>query len=204
MRLLLRLSALLAVAALVAWVAGAQTTVPIGPRPTPPPEPSYPLDGAFVYQPDPHCPGSSNVLPDLATAVCMRAKATEYLINEISARRLEPGPAWTECNGWSSFARPGCVAMSLGYRLPEIRFGQSAVYLKGNLAQVETWGCFGGVAYERHILVSLHDGATHAYTWTAWETGNSLLRYTLDLGHLTDGSIPAAATRYAAQACGVQ
>lgn len=59
------------------------------------------------------------------------------------------------------------------------------------------------MAYERHIRVSLHDGATHAYTWTAWETANSLLRYTLDLGHLTDGPIPAAATNYAASQCGV-
>lgn len=218
MKLLLRLSALFAVAALVALAAGAQTAsidmgpfsggrlvTPIGPRtyPVPDPGPTYPHDAYVVYQPDPQCPGIGNVLPDSAKSICMRTKAIEYLIQEVQNGRLAPGPAWKDCTYPSAPEWRYCVEFSIKAHVPEIRWGMSRVYLFGILAQVPTWVCAGGVAYDGFIRVSLHDGATHAYTWTAWETINSALHYHLDRKDLTDSAFVGVGTNWAASQCGV-
>lgn len=54
----------------------------------------FPLDGAFVYEADPVCldSGVGVVIPNLTTAICMRAKSIEYIRKEVQAGRIIPGP----------------------------------------------------------------------------------------------------------------
>lgn len=193
MRLLLLLSALLLAAPLSAQIAPPRTT----PTPTPA---SYPADGFYVYEADPTCPGASNVIPPASPAVCMRAKALLWLRSEVEFSRLIPGPAWTDCSrgqSWSS-----CLEFAFLRYSPEIRYGQSRKYVKGNLAQTEQWVCAAGISYPTYIRVSL---AHSTYRLVAWETLNSALRYRLDRGDLTDSSaVVGVGVNAAAAACGVQ
>lgn len=227
MKPLLRLSALLAVLALVALAAGAQVvsidmgpfldarlvtpesastlepriTVPVGPRPTPTPPVTYPADGFFVYEADPTCPGSSNVVLAAAPAICMRAEALEWLADEVRYSRLTPGPAWRDCTYPSDPNWASCLSYTFRSYAPEIRFGQSRKWTYGVLAQVPQWVCATGIAYSGFIRVSL--ASPVAYRLVAWETLNSALHYRLDRKDLTDGAVVSAGTNAAAQACGV-
>lgn len=190
---------LLLAALLIAAPAAAQVAPP---RTTPTPTPaSYPADGFFVYEADSICPGTSNVIPPASPAVCMRAKALLWLRSEVEYSRLIPGPAWTDCSrglSWSS-----CLEYAFFRYAPEIRFGRSRKYVRGNLSQTETWLCASGISYPAYIRVTLSTAST--YRLVAWETLNSALRYRLDRGDLTDSSaVVGVGVNAAAAACGVQ
>ena len=196
-------SALLAALLLAAPAAAERGVVPVGPREGNPPAASYPQDGAFVYSPDPACPTVGRTLPDLPKALCMRAKALEYLIREVAERRVIPGPGFTACQSWADFAFPTCVDWAIRLRTPEIRWGMSPVYLTGHIGGVPWTGCVAGVSYPTFIRVSLAD-ESRIYRLASWETANGIVVYWLDLRESGDGPIVSAATNYAAQACGVQ
>lgn len=200
-RALLWLATVLALLALATVVMAERAGEPIGPRPTPTPTPaSYPADGVYVYERDPTCPGSSNVVPPVAPAVCMRAKALEWLRSEVEFGRLLPGPAWRDCSRGSSWS--SCLEYAFLRYSPEIRYGQSAKWVYGNRAQVEGWYCAAGIGYSTYIRVSL---AHSTYRLVAWETLNSALRYRLDRGDITDSSaVVGVGVNAAAAACGVQ
>lgn len=198
MRLLLRLSALLAVAALVALAAGAQVTGRIVPVPDPV---TYPQDGVFVYSADPTCPGVNATVPALAPAVCMRAKALEWLRDEVRYSRVTPGPAWRDCTYPGDPNWGNCLEFAFRGYTPEIRYGQSAKWVYGLRAGVPMWVCATGIAYSSHIRVSL---AHSTYRLVAWETLNSALNYRPDRRDLTDTSaVVGVGTNWAAAACGV-
>lgn len=216
MKTLLRLSALFAVLALVAWAAGAQTAsidmgpfsggrlvTPIGPRtyPVPDPGPTYPLSGYFVYQPDPACPTVGSMLPDSARTICQRAKAIEYLIQEVQSGRLTPGPAWKDCTYRSDPAWPYCVEFSIKAHVPEIRFGMSPVWVRGVIGTAPFEGCAAGVAYSDWVRVSIAD-LPRSYLLVSHETTNTLLFYFLDRRDLADGYVCNEAVSYARSACG--
>lgn len=177
----------------------------VAPARTPPAPETWPMDGAFVYQPDPRCAqhGVGLTLPDLGRAVCMRSRAADYIAQEVGAKRIVPGPAFTQCNwawpndnSWAS-----CVGYAVSARVPEIRFGQSPFWTRGSIGN-EWWeGCAAGVAYYASIRVSLHD-LPRSYDLVSWETANSLLRWLFDRGDLGDGSYVSAATNHAAAQCG--
>lgn len=192
---------LLILAALLATSALGQTPIGSRPTPTPTPVPPNPADGVFVYNADPTCPGSSAVVPPMAPAVCMRAKALEWLRDEVRYQRLAPGPAWRDCTYPSDPAWPYCLEYAFLRYAPEIRFGQSAKWIYGNRLQVEGWYCATGISYQSYIRVSL---AHATYRLVAWETLNSALRYRLDRKDLTDGAVVSAGVNAAAAACGVQ
>jgi hypothetical protein len=162
---------------------------------------SYPLDGVFIYRPDPKCPGRGVIIPDLAMAFCMRAEALNYLIREVAAARVRPGPAWTSCSYPSDPNWKNCVEYAIKAAMPEIRFGQSPRWLTGSIQGVPWTGCAAGVASHTFIRVSLAD-ESRIMRLVAWETSNVLLAHYLDLYASADGPITAAATNYAAQACG--
>ena len=230
---LLRISALFALLALIAWAAGAQEfdgcnwvarnsqgvitgttamwctddlvlrgTVPIGSRPTPTPAPTYPLDGVFVYQPDPLCPSVGTTIPDLAKAVCMRSKALEYLAIEVGAKRIIPGPKFIACNwAWSSNpAWISCVDYAIRNATPEIRFGMSPFSTRGSIGENEWQGCAAGIAYETYVRISIAD-LPRSYALAAWEPSNTILVNLLDLRASGDGPIVEAALAYALTKC---
>lgn len=179
-------------------VIGGIATVWVGP---------YPLDGAFIYQPDPACAsnGVGVYFPDLITSVCMRTKAAEYLIREVGAKRIIPGAKFKACDwAWSvQTSWQKCVEVELNTKLPEIRFGQSAYFVNGSIEGVPWTGCAAGVAFDKFIRVWLTTEGSRVYKLVSWETSNSELAYVLDLYTSADGPITGAATNYAAQACGV-
>lgn len=234
MKILLRLALILALMALVALVAGAQefdgcnyftrnaqgvtigaTTMwcaddlvlrgatPIGPRPTPARE-TFPLDGVFVYQPDPLCPQVGMVLPDLAKAVCMRSAAMEYLATEVGAKRIVPGPKFTACDwAWSSEpAWKACTDYAIRNATPELRFGMSPFSTRGSIGENEWQGCAAGIAYERYVRISIAD-LPRSYALAAWEPSNTILVSLLDLRAAGDGPIVGAALAYAMTKCEV-
>jgi len=181
---------------------GERSVVPVGARPAPPPE-TFPADGAFVYQPDPRCThlGVGYTLPDLAKSICMRGKAIEYLIAEVGAKRIIPGPAFTQCN-WAWPSDPSwrnCTEYAIRKATPELRFGMSPFWTRGNIGGEPFEGCAAGVAYQTFVRVSLAD-LPRSYSLSSWETANSILFYLLNLPG--DGPSTAAATAYAAAACG--
>ncbi len=182
---------------------GQLVTVPTGPR-TPPSEPgsSYPQDGAFVYREDARCTTGNRAMPNLATALCMRNKALEYLIREVSERRVIPGPAFVACNSWAPYAFPACVDWWVRLHTPEIRFALSPVYVEGHIGGVPYVGCAAGVSYPTYARVSIAD-LPRSYRLAAWETANGIVVYWLDLRESGDGPIVSAATNYAATACGI-
>lgn len=165
----------------------------------------FPLDGAFVYEPDPVCLGSGagSVLPNLTTAICMRAKAIEYVRKEVQAGRIQPGPRFTACSYFGDPNWPNCIAFALAKVTPEIRFGVTPRYVNGSIGGVPYSGCAAGIAFGKYIRVSIAD-LPRSYRLVSWETGNALLAYVLDLYTSADGPIVGAATNYAAAACGVQ
>jgi len=165
----------------------------------------FPLDGAFVYEADPVCldSGVGSILPNLTTAICMRAKAIEYIRKEVQAGRIQPGPRFTACTYFGDPNWPNCVAFALAKITPEIRFGVTPKYVNGSIGGVPYSGCAAGIAFERYVRVSIAD-LPRSYRLVSWETGNNVLAYTLDLYTSADGPIVGAATNYAAAACGVQ
>ena len=164
--------------------------------PTPP--------GAFlVYGPDPRCEGRGYAIPDLVLCTKMRDKAAEYVCREVQAGRIVPGPNFRACTFPSDPAWPSCIEFAVRRALPEIRFGVSPVWVEGSIGGVTYNGPAAGVAYEHYIRVSLAD-TSRILRLCAWETSNSLLAYLLDKYTSADGPITAAATEYAAAACGVQ
>ena len=175
-------------------------------RTTPPPE-TFPLDGAFVYNADPRCVqyGVGLTLPDLQKAVCMRSRALEYLIGEVSAKRLIPGSGFSQCDyAWGSDSSwAACVEYAIRAVTPEIRLGQSPFWTRGNISGQPWEGCAAGVAYPQHIRVSIHD-LPRSYRLVSWETANAIVYYLLDLPTAGDGPAVSAATSHAAAACGVQ
>ena len=164
----------------------------------------FPLDGAFIYMPDPQClqNGVATQFPDLAKSICMRAKTIEYLIGEVTAGRVAVGQGFRDCTYPSDPAWPSCIERVLRGATPEIRFGQTPFWVVGSIGGVRYVGCAAGVAYSSFIRVSLAD-ASRVYRLVAWETSNSILAYTLDRFTAADGPVTAAATSYAASACGV-
>jgi len=164
----------------------------------------FPLDGAFVYEADPICfdGGTGYILPNLTTAICMRGKAVEYLRKEVQAGRIVPGPRFTACTYPGDPNWPNCVEFALRKVSPEIRFGMTAKWVNGSIGGVPYSGCAAGIAYQPYIRVSIAD-LPRSYRLVAWETSNSVLAYTLDLYSSADGQITAAATDYAAAACGL-
>lgn len=208
MRLFLLLAALAAVSCGSAGVrVGEQpNAVAIAPAPVPVPVPAplgpFPLDGAFIYHADAQCPGPvATQIPDLALAVCMRGKAIEYLTREVSEGRVGVGPKFTACTYPSDPAWKSCIEFALAKAIPEIRFGQTPFWVQGSIGGVPYNGCAAGVAYQTYIRVSLSD-TSRVYPLVAWETSNALLAYTLDRYTAADGPVTAAATSYAANACG--
>ena len=165
--------------------------------PTPP--------GAFlVYGPDPRCEGYGNVIPDLVLCTAMRDRAAEYLVREVSAGRIHPGPKFTSCTYPSDPAWPSCISYTVHNALPEIRFGVSPVWVEGSIGGVPHNGPAAGVAYEHYIRVMLCDpDPRRVYLLCAWECSNSLLAYLFDLYTEADGPITSAACAYAAAECGV-
>lgn len=164
--------------------------------PTPP--------GAFlVYGPDPRCEGRGYVIPDLVLCTAMRDKAAEYVCREVQAGRVVPGPGFKACTYHGDPNWPSCVEFAVKRSLPEIRFGVSPVWVEGNICGVPYSGPAAGVAYQNYIRVSLAD-VTRIYKLCSWECANSLLFYLFDLPTAGDGPVTAAATAYAAAACGVQ
>lgn len=179
-------------------VVGGTSTVSVGPNLIGP----FPLDGAFVYERDTRCPGVSDTLPSLSVAVCWRGKALEYLIREVAAKRVIPGPAFVVCN-WA-YSEPvswaACVETQIRNATPEIRFARSPSWVEGSIQGVPYTGCAAGIAYQPYVRVSLAD-ASRIYPLCAWETSNSILAYTLDRYAAADGPITSAATDYARAAC---
>ena len=179
-------------------VMGGTSTVSVGPHIVGP----YPADGVFVYEQDTRCPGVSDTLPSLSTAICWRAKALEYLIREVAAKRVIPGPAFAACN-WA-YSEPvswaACVETQIRNATPELRFARSPVWVEGSISGVPYTGCAAGVAYQPFVRVSLAD-ASRIYPLCAWEASNSILAYTLDKWADADGPITSAATDYARAAC---
>lgn len=176
-------------------VIGTPAPVTIGP---------FPLDGAFVYQADTRCGAAATVLPNLATMICMRTQATQYLINEIAWKRFTPGFNFTACD-WAYPNQPQwqrCVGDYLSARLPEIRLGVTPAWVSGSIGGQPFDGCASGVAYPTYIRVSIAD-LPRSYRLVGWETVNTFLAYTLDRYTAADGPIVAAATNAAALACGV-
>jgi hypothetical protein len=165
----------------------------------------FPLDGAFVYEADPVCLGSGvgSILPNLTTAICMRAKAIEYIRKETQSGRIVPGPGFKACSYPSDPNWPNCVAFALAKVTPEIRFGVTPKYVNGSIGGAPYSGCAAGISFERYIRVSIAD-LPRSYRLVSWEAANGTLAYTLDLYTSADGPIVAAATAYAAAQCGVQ
>jgi hypothetical protein len=195
---------LLLAALLSTTLAGAERgVVTVGPRADQPPE-TFPLDGAFVYQADPRCSslGVGYVLPDLQKSVCMRGAAIEYLVREVGAKRVVPGFKFKTCDwAWSSDSSWAfCTERAIREATPELRFGQSPFWTRGNIGGELYEGCAAGVAYQSHVRVSIAD-LPRSYLLSAWEPTNSVLFYLLDLPG--DGPVTAAATAYAAAECGI-
>lgn len=163
----------------------------------------FPLDGAFVYEADPVCidSGVGSILPNLTTAICMRAKAIEYVRKEVQAGRITPGPRFKDCTYFGDPNWPNCVVFALAKVTPEIRFGVTPKYVNGSIGGVPYSGCAAGIAFEKYIRVSIAD-LPRSYRLVSWETSNATLAYVLDLYTSADGPITAAATAYAAAACG--
>ena len=157
----------------------------------------------FVYGPDPRCEGRGSIIPDLVLCTAMRDKAAEYLVREVSAGRVRPGPKFRACSYLSDPAWPNCIEFAVKAALPEIRFGVSPVWVEGSIGGVTYTGPAAGVAYPTYIRVSLAD-TSRIYRLCAWETCNSLLANLFDLWTSADGQITGAATNYAASHCGVQ
>jgi hypothetical protein len=163
--------------------------------PTPP--------GAFlVYGPDPRCEGRGFVIPDLMLCTAMRDKAAEYVTGEVQSGRVRPGPGFTACTWPSDPAWRNCIEFAVKRAMPEIRFGVSPVWVIGHIGGVPYEGPAAGVAYQTFIRVSLAD-TSRIMRLCAWETANCLLAYLFDLPTYGDGPVTAAATDYAARACGV-
>ena len=207
MRLLLAL-ALTALPLLGAQPVARVAREAVAPDPVPVPVPApigpFPLDGAFIYMPDPQClqNGVATQFPDLAKSICMRAKTIEDLIGEVTAGRVATGQGFRDCTYPSDPAWPSCIERVLRGATPEIRFGQTPFWVVGSIGGVRYVGCAAGVAYETYVRVSISD-ASRIYRLVSWETANSLLAYTLDRFTAADGPVTAAATSYAASACGV-
>lgn len=165
----------------------------------------FPLDGAFVYEADPVCldSGIGVTIPNLTTAICMRAKSIEYIRKEVQAGRIIPGSRFTACTYFGDPNWPNCIAFALAKVTPEIRFGVTPRYVNGSIGGVPYSGCAAGIAFERYIRVSIAD-LPRSYLLASWEAANSILFYHLDRRDLADGYVVSAATNYAAQACGVQ
>lgn len=179
------------------------TVVPAGPvtvdpgviGPTPP-------NAFLVYGPDARCEGRGNVIPDLALCTAMRDRAAEYVMREVQAGRVRPGPKFTGATYPSDPNWPNAIEFAVRAAMPEIRFGVSPVWVEGNIGGVPYSGPAAGVAYERYIRVSLAD-PSRVYRLCSWECANGLLFYLFDLPTAGDGPVTAAATAYAAAACGV-
>lgn len=163
--------------------------------PTPP--------GAFlVYGPDPRCEGRGYVIPDLVLCTKMRDKAAEYVCREVQQGRVVPGPGFRDGTYFGDPNWPNAIEFAVRRAIPEIRFGVSPVWVEGSIGGVTYTGPAAGVAYPTFIRVSLAD-PSRILRLCAWETSNSLLAYLFDLYNSADGPITAAATDYAAAACGV-
>lgn len=179
-------------------VMGGTATVSVGPNLIGP----FPLDGMFVYERDTRCPGVSDTLPSLSVAVCWRGKALEYIVREVAAKRVTPGPAFVACD-WA-YSEPvswaACVETQIRNATPEIRFARSPSLVDGSIQGVPYTGCAAGIAYPRYVRVSLAD-QSRLYPLVSWETSNSVLAYTLDRWADADGPITSAATAYARAAC---
>lgn len=179
-------------------VMGGTATVSVGPNLIGP----FPLDGMFVYERDTRCPGVSDTLPSLSVAVCWRGKALEYLVREVAAKRVTPGPAFVACD-WA-YSEPvswaACVETQIRNATPELRFARSPSWVAGAIQGVPYTGCAAGIAYPKYVRVSLADW-NRLYPLVSWETSNSILAYTLDRWADADGPITSAATAYARAAC---
>ncbi len=164
----------------------------------------FPADGIYVYERDTRCPGVSDTLPSLQVALCWRAKAIEYLVSEVAAKRLIPGRAFTVCD-WSYSAPASwaaCVEVQIRNATPEIRFARSPSWVEGSIQGVPYTGCAAGISGDP-IFVSL---AQPVRTWGlhGWEAANEFLWRTMDRADLTDGPIVSESTSAALAACGVQ
>lgn len=162
----------------------------------------FQADGIYVYERDTRCNGVSDTLPSLPVALCWRAKAIEYLVSEVAAKRLIPGRAFTVCD-WAYSAPASwsaCVEVQIRNATPEIRFARSPSWVEGSIQGVPYTGCAAGIAYPKYVRVSLADW-NRLYPLVSWETSNSILAYTLDRWADADGPITSAATAYARAAC---
>lgn len=163
---------------------------------------SMPAGAHIVYDVDPRCDTVGRVIPDLVLCRAMRDAAAEYLTQEVGANRIVPGPKFPAWTFPSSPDWPACVASLVMQHIPEIRLGLSPAWVDGAIGGVPYSGPAAGVAYADYIRVSIAD-PSRIYRLCAWETSNSLLAYLFDLPNAADGPITAAATDYAATACGV-
>lgn len=161
-----------------------------------------PPNAFLVYAADPRCEGRGSIIPDLVLCTAMRDKAAEYLVREVSAGRVRPGPDFRACTFPSDPNWANCIEFAVRAALPEIRFGVSPVWVEGSIGGVTYNGPAAGVAYPEYIRVSLAD-QSRIYRLCAWETANSLLANLLDKWADADGPITAAATDFAAAQCGV-
>lgn len=167
-------------------------------------EPTYPEDAFLVYQPDPLCAQHAigYQLPEAHVAICHREKAIEYLIREVSEKRVIPGPAFRACDyAWSQPASwAGCVDYQIRSATPEIRWGMSPYYVVGSTGGKPYTGCVAGVSYPQFIRVNLGQ-PYRIMDLVTNETTNVILAYVIDRYNDSDGPIAGAAIQYANAHC---
>lgn len=97
-----------------------------------------PLDGVYTCERDTRCPGVSDTLPSLSVAVCWRGKALEYLVREVAAKRVTPGPAFVACD-WA-YSEPvswaACVETQIRNATPDgkAEYERRVAFARGGLA----------------------------------------------------------------------
>lgn len=227
MKSLLRLSALLAVAALVAWAAGAQTisldtgpydlstltsrgigdtlemrgTVPVGPRTPPPPEPTIPDAAVLLWQIDSRCsPAVETVtLPPLALRDCLTLQARLAAARIVKRDRVGIGSG-SPCYPYTGVMRDNCLDVA-ARTLPGVSYGMSGRWIRG-LRVGEPWeGCAAGIS-GNPIFVSLAE-PWRVNALLSWEASNAWLWLAFDRIDLTDGPIISESTSAALTACGL-
>ena len=81
----------------------------------------------------------------------MRSRAVEYLISEVSARRVVPCPAFRACANWAPSAWPNCIDWYLRLHTPEIRWAQNPSWVEGHIGGVPWGGCAAGIRYPEYV-----------------------------------------------------
>jgi len=147
--------------------------------------------GPDIYPCDPRCAsrGVSYTLPDPGLAGCYQMAAAEWLANELAAGRI--------ATKWP----PAEAAGRVRWNHPQVRYGACPLWVEGAIGPDPYVGCAAGVAWGTSLYVSLGE-PERVYKLHSWETSNAHLAWSLDLSHLADGPITAAATEYATATCG--